>query len=138
MSLPKITTREEFLAARRELLVKEKEYTRERDALSASRRELPMVEVEKEYTFDGPDGRVRLPDLFESRSQLIVYHFMFHPECGMHRWLLLLPRPHRPRQAGGVGGAEGAEPLGAIRTSGLLVLARTPAGAILRNADAEP
>src|SRR5689334_6394794 len=79
MSLPKIVSRDEWLAARKALLVKEKELTRQRDALNAERRQLPMVEIEKEYTFEGPDGRVGLVDLFEGRRQLIVYHFMFDP-----------------------------------------------------------
>src|SRR5215472_9857205 len=80
MSLPRIATREEWLAARKELLAKEKNLTRQRDALSTERRNLPMVEIVKDYQFDGPDGRVRLIDLFEGRAQLIIYHFMFHPE----------------------------------------------------------
>jgi predicted dithiol-disulfide oxidoreductase (DUF899 family) len=79
MSLPDIVSRDEWLAARRELLVKEKELTRRRDALNAERRRLPMVEMEKDYRFDGPGGTVSLLDLFEGRSQLIVYHFMFDP-----------------------------------------------------------
>ena len=79
MSLPKIVTRDEWLAARKALLVKEKELTRQRDALNAERRQLPMVEIDKEYTFDGPDGRVGLVDLFDGRPQLIIYHFMFDP-----------------------------------------------------------
>lgn len=80
MSLPKIATREEWLAARKDLLAKEKHLTIQRDALSAERRNLPMVEIEKDYTFDGPKGTVRLIDIFENRPQLIIYHFMFHPE----------------------------------------------------------
>ena len=80
MALPRIATRENWLAAREELLAKEKELTRQRDALNTERRNLPMVEVEKDYTFDGPSGRVRLIDMFEGRSQLIIYHFMFDPE----------------------------------------------------------
>ncbi len=79
MSLPKIASREEWLAARKALLDKEKELTRERDALNVERRNLPMVEVEKDYVFDGPDGQVRLIDIFEGRGQLIIYHFMFDP-----------------------------------------------------------
>ncbi len=79
MSLPEIVTREQWLAARRQLLAKEKELTHARDALSADRRRLPMVEVEKDYRFDGPDGEVGLLDLFEGRRQLIVAHFMFDP-----------------------------------------------------------
>jgi predicted dithiol-disulfide oxidoreductase (DUF899 family) len=78
-TLPEVMSREDWLAARKRLLVKEKEATRARDALSAERRRLPMVKVEKAYTFDGPDGRVGLLDLFEGRRQLIVYHFMFDP-----------------------------------------------------------
>jgi predicted dithiol-disulfide oxidoreductase (DUF899 family) len=80
MSLPRIATREEWLAARKELLAREKELTRRRDELSTARRRLPMVEVEKDYVFEGPDGEARLPDLFEGRRQLIIGHFMFHPD----------------------------------------------------------
>lgn len=70
---------EEWLAARRVLLKKEKEITRLNDQLSEQRRALPWAKVEKEYTFDTPDGKKTLADLFEGRSQLIVYHFMFGP-----------------------------------------------------------
>src|SRR5438045_6422066 len=80
MALPRIGTREEWLAARKELLAKEKDLTRRRDALNIERRNLPMVEIEKDYVFDGPNGPVRLIDMFDSRAQLIVYHFMFDPE----------------------------------------------------------
>lgn len=80
MTLPQIATRDEWLAARIELLEREKELTRTRDGLNADRRRLPMVEVDTEYRFDGPDGEVGLLELFEGRAQLIVYHFMFHPE----------------------------------------------------------
>ena len=80
MSLPKIVSQEEWTAARRELLEKEKELTRQRDRLNTERRELPMVEVTKPYEFTGPDGPRSLLDLFEGRPQLIVYHFMFHPD----------------------------------------------------------
>ncbi len=80
MSLPPIVSHEEWVAARRAFLAKEKEATRARDRLNAERRELPMVEVTKEYAFDGPAGRASLLDLFDGRPQLIVYHFMFHPE----------------------------------------------------------
>ena len=79
MSLPKIASREEWLAARTELLAKEKDMTRQRDALNAERRRLPMVRIEKDYVFEGPSGRVGLVDLFEDRRQLIVGHFMFDP-----------------------------------------------------------
>jgi predicted dithiol-disulfide oxidoreductase (DUF899 family) len=79
MSLPEVVSREEWLAARKALLAEEKELTRQRDALSTKRRELPMVEIDKEYVFDGPDGEATLLDLFEGRRQLIVVHFMFDP-----------------------------------------------------------
>jgi predicted dithiol-disulfide oxidoreductase (DUF899 family) len=80
MSLPKIGTRDEWLAARKELLAREKDLTRRRDALNTERRNLPMVEIEKDYVFDGPHGAVRLVDMFEGRRQLIIYHFMFDPD----------------------------------------------------------
>ncbi|HVE94925.1 MAG TPA: DUF899 domain-containing protein [Acidimicrobiales bacterium] len=80
MSLPRIALREEWLTARKALLAKEKDLTKRRDALNTERRELPMVEVEKNYQFDSPRGTVGLLDLFEGRPQLIVYHFMFHPD----------------------------------------------------------
>ena len=80
MSLSRIATRDEWLVARTELLAKEKDLTRRRDALNAERRNLPMVRVDKDYAFDGPNGAVRLLDIFEGRAQLIIYHFMFHPE----------------------------------------------------------
>jgi predicted dithiol-disulfide oxidoreductase (DUF899 family) len=79
MSLPQVTSREEWLAARKALLAKEKELTRQRDALNVERRMLPMVEIEKRYVFTGPDGEATLLDLFEGRRQLIVGHFMFDP-----------------------------------------------------------
>ena len=79
MNRPKIVSREEWLAARNALLGKEKDLTRARDALNAERRRLPMVRVEKEYVFEGPDGKATLPDLFEGRRQLVLYHFMFGP-----------------------------------------------------------
>jgi predicted dithiol-disulfide oxidoreductase (DUF899 family) len=74
-----VVSREEWLAARKQLLSREKEFTRLRDRLSAERRELPWVRVDKEYVFDGPDGKETLADLFDGRSQLMVYHFMFGP-----------------------------------------------------------
>lgn len=76
---PKIVFQSDWRDARRKLLVKEKELTRARDALSQQRRELPWVKVEKNYVFEGPKGKVTLLDLFENRSQLIVYHFMLGP-----------------------------------------------------------
>jgi len=77
---PRIVSREEWLAARKELLAKEKQLTRERDAIATQRRQLPWVKVEKNYIFDSPSGNKTLADLFAGRSQLIVYHFMFGPE----------------------------------------------------------
>ncbi|HXH40088.1 MAG TPA: thioredoxin family protein [Thermoanaerobaculia bacterium] len=73
----RVVSHDEWLAARTEFLAKEKEFTRSRDALSAQRRELPWEKVEKEYLLEGPKGKESLADLFEGRSQLIVYHFMF-------------------------------------------------------------
>jgi predicted dithiol-disulfide oxidoreductase (DUF899 family) len=80
MSLPRIASRDEWHAERVALLAEEKALTRRRDELNARRRGLPMVEVETDYALEGPAGTVRLLDLFEGRPQLLVYHFMFHPE----------------------------------------------------------
>ena len=80
MTLPEIVNREQWREARVALLEKEKAMTRARDALSAERRRLPMVEITKPYRFQGPHGEAGLLDLFEGRLQLIVGHFMFHPE----------------------------------------------------------
>jgi predicted dithiol-disulfide oxidoreductase (DUF899 family) len=74
-----IVSQEEWLVARKAHLAKEKELTRLRDQLSAERRELPWVKIEKRYVFDGPDGRETLAELFGGRSQLLVYHFMLGP-----------------------------------------------------------
>jgi predicted dithiol-disulfide oxidoreductase (DUF899 family) len=79
MTLPRVVSRDEWLAARKELLTKEKEFTHHRDAVNAARRRSPMVRVDKEYVFEGPAGKASLLDLFDSRRQLIVYHFMFDP-----------------------------------------------------------
>lgn len=76
---PKVVPRAEWLAARRELLAEEKALTRAHDALNQKRRDLPWVKVDKDYVFEGPNGKERLADLFEGRSQLIIYHFMFAP-----------------------------------------------------------
>lgn len=80
--LERIVSQAEWLAARKALLAEEKELTRQRDRLSAKRRELPWVRVEKDYAFEGPAGRETLADLFGDRSQLLVYHFMFAPGWG--------------------------------------------------------
>lgn len=83
-ALPTIVSRAEWRKARNKLLVKEKAETRRRDALAAERRRLPMVRIEKDYVFAGPNGKLRLQDLFEGRRQLILYHFMFAP--GVDGW----------------------------------------------------
>ena len=75
----RIVSPTEWDAARQELLVKEKAATQARDALAAERRRLPMVRIDKDYVFQGPDGQANLLDLFEGRRQLIIYHFMFAP-----------------------------------------------------------
>jgi predicted dithiol-disulfide oxidoreductase (DUF899 family) len=76
---PPIVSRDQWLAARKKLLADEKELTKHYDRVNADRRRLPMVKIEKAYVFDGPNGRQSLEALFESRRQLIVYHFMFDP-----------------------------------------------------------
>ncbi len=76
----KVVSREEWLAARHQLLAAEKELTRARDDVSRRRRELPWVKVEKRYEFQSPKGKETLSDLFEGRSQLLLYHFMFGPD----------------------------------------------------------
>lgn len=75
----KIVTQEEWIGARKQLLIKEKELTRLNDDLARKRRELPWVKVEKSYIFESPEGKETLADLFSGRSQLIIYHFMFAP-----------------------------------------------------------
>ncbi|MGW4964047.1 DUF899 domain-containing protein [Nonomuraea sp. NPDC004186] len=84
MKTPAIVTPQEWEAARRRLLVKEKELTHARDALAAERRRMPWLEVEKDYEFHGPAGKASLPDLFEGRRQLVVYRAFFDP--GVHGW----------------------------------------------------
>lgn len=80
IEFPEIVSREKWRKARKELLQKEKQFTRVRDALNAERRRLPMVKIEKDYLFKGLDGETLLLDLFDGRQQLIIYHFMFDPE----------------------------------------------------------
>jgi predicted dithiol-disulfide oxidoreductase (DUF899 family) len=84
MHTPPIVSPQEWDAAREELLVKEKELTRARDALAAARRRMPRMAIEKDYRFEGPDGAVTLLDLFEGRRQLILYRFFFEP--GVAGW----------------------------------------------------
>jgi predicted dithiol-disulfide oxidoreductase (DUF899 family) len=84
MELPAVVSMEEWSAAHEALLAQEKAHMRASDALAAERRRQPMVRIEKDYVFDGPDGKARLVDLFEGRRQLILYHFMYAP--GVHGW----------------------------------------------------
>ena len=79
LSLPKIVSASEWQAAADELLAKEKKLTRALDGLAAERRRLPMVKIEKDYVFEGPEGKASLGDLFHGRRQLLLYHFMFGP-----------------------------------------------------------
>ncbi len=75
-----VVSHQEWIVARKKLLAKEKQFTQQRDELTQQRRDLPWEKVEKEYEFDGPTGKEKLTDLFDGRSQLIIYHFMFDPE----------------------------------------------------------
>ena len=84
MNTPPIVSQQEWEAARQQLLVNEKTLTRSRDALAAERRRMPWMVVEKNYEFDGPNGKVTLLDLFEGRRQLIVYRAFFEP--GVFGW----------------------------------------------------
>ncbi len=81
MNMPQVVSREQWLAERKELLAREKQLTRTRDALNADRRRLPMVAIGKDYVFEGPDGRAGLSQLFGGRRQLIVQHVMFGPDA---------------------------------------------------------
>jgi predicted dithiol-disulfide oxidoreductase (DUF899 family) len=86
MNLPQVVSNDEWVAARKVLLAREKEVLHATDALNANRRRLPMVRIDKEYRFTGPDGEIGLLDMFDGRAQLIVQHFMFAPSwdqgCG--------------------------------------------------------
>lgn len=84
IAFPKIVSRKDWISAHEKLLKKEKELTRAHDALAAERRRIPVVHIDKKYTFEGRDGFKSLLDLFEKRSQLIIYHFMFAPD--VHGW----------------------------------------------------
>lgn len=77
-----IVPHDQWIEARKQLLTKEKEFSRLRDELSRQRRELAWEKVEKDYVFDGPDGKETLSDLFDGRGQVLIYHFMFDPEWG--------------------------------------------------------
>lgn len=84
MNRPQTVSAAEWDAARKDLLVKEKEVTRARDALAAERRRMPWLKIEKDYEFEGPEGRVKLADLFEGRRQLVIYRFFFDPDVTGH------------------------------------------------------
>ncbi len=84
MNAPPVVSKQDWETAREQMLVKEKELTRARDALAAERRRMPRMVVEKEYAFEGPDGPATLPDLFQGRRQLVVYRFFYEP--GVHGW----------------------------------------------------
>ncbi len=101
MTMHEVVSREQWIEARRALLAEEKAWTREQDRLAAKRRALPWVRVDKQYTFDSPTGPVTLAELFDGRSQLLVYHFMFGPEweegctgCSLHCDHVDGPRQH--------------------------------------------
>ncbi len=81
-NMPQIVSKAEWLIARKELLLKEKEVTRARDVLNAQRRALPMMKVDKDYVFETTNEKATMLDLFEGRHQLIIYHFMFHRDRG--------------------------------------------------------
>ena len=87
----KVVSPAEWLAARKQLLAKEKEFTHLRDELSRQRREMPWEKVEKKYVFEGPKGKETLAGLFDGRSQLIIYHFMFGPAMEGRMSELLVP-----------------------------------------------
>jgi predicted dithiol-disulfide oxidoreductase (DUF899 family) len=106
---PEVTTREEWLAARRKLLAREREVTHLRDAVNAERRRLPMVKVDKDYVFEGPDGELRLIDMFGGRPQLYIHHFMWIdaidkgcPSCTMAADLTFTERDRALLDAKGV------------------------------------
>jgi predicted dithiol-disulfide oxidoreductase (DUF899 family) len=84
MEMPPIVSPEEWMASREELLVKEKELTKARDALAAERRRMPWMAVDKDYRFEGPNGPATLADLFAGRRQLIVYRAFYGPEVTLY------------------------------------------------------
>lgn len=115
--LPNVVSRDDWFAARRELLAKEKELTRARDRLNADRRRLPMVLIDKTYTFDGPDGSVGLLDLFDGRRQLVMHHFMFGPDWNQ-------PCPSCSSAADGIGNLRQLH----VRNTTLVAVSRAPYG----------
>jgi predicted dithiol-disulfide oxidoreductase (DUF899 family) len=115
-STGKIVTHDQWLAARKAFLAKEREFTHLRDELSRQRRELPLERVEKQYVFEGPDGKESLADLFAGRSQLVIYHFMFGPS-----W-----KEGCPSCSYLADGFDGAIPHLAARDTTFLVVSRAP------------
>ncbi|NUP21219.1 MAG: DUF899 domain-containing protein [Streptomyces sp.] len=107
-NLPDVVSREEWLAARKELLAREKELTHARDRVNAERRRLPMVRVDKAYTFEGPDGTVGLLDLFEGRPQLVMHHFMWTYDIDADG-------TERPRDTGCPSCSSAADGIGGLR-----------------------
>jgi predicted dithiol-disulfide oxidoreductase (DUF899 family) len=82
MESRKVVSQKAWIAARKKLLVKEKKFSKQRDELNLQRRKLPWVKIEKEYVFEGPEGKTTLSDLFGDKTHLIIYHFMFGPGWG--------------------------------------------------------
>ncbi|MCT7659944.1 DUF899 domain-containing protein [Mycobacterium deserti] len=106
---PPVATRDDWLAARKKLLAREREATHLKDAVNAERRRLPMVKVEKDYVFEGPGGELRLIDMFEGRPQLYIHHFMWVdstdegcPSCTMAADLCFTERDRALLHAKGV------------------------------------
>lgn len=120
MTEPRIVGTEDWLAARRALLEREKELTRLRDAVAAERRALPWRRIEKDYVFDAPDGGVSLADLFDGRGQLLVYHFMYGPDY----------REGCPSCSFWADNFNGIEPHLAARDTALAMVSRGPLAAL--------
>ncbi len=107
-NVPEVVSREEWLIAREELLSREKELTRHRNEVNAARRRLPMVRIDKPYTFEGPDGAVTLPQLFEGRPQLVMHHFMWINDIDADG-------SEHPRDAGCASCSSAADGIGNVR-----------------------
>jgi predicted dithiol-disulfide oxidoreductase (DUF899 family) len=123
-NLPEVVSRERWLAARKALLVREKELTRHRDEVNAARRELPMVRIDKPYAFEGPDGIATLLDLFEGRPQLVMHHFMWINDTGADGI-------ERPRDTGCSSCSSAADGIGNVRplharNTSLVAVTRAP------------
>jgi predicted dithiol-disulfide oxidoreductase (DUF899 family) len=99
MKTPPIVSAQEWEEAHQQLLVKEKAFTRSRDALAAERRRMPWLAVEKKYEFEGPKGKVSLLDLFEGRRQLVLYRAFFEPACSAGRIMPAAAAPSVPTRS---------------------------------------